>query len=130
MLTGAGEDDPFADSMRHPARPQPTAALEHKELTSVIALRGDDIELISESEALPLKPLQPKRSEPHPNPPTPTPTVPFSRDKKGSAPTFENESSHAATRVRSNDNGQLVRQLSGSGMLRVDAERGAKSNGK
>jgi serine/threonine protein kinase len=108
VLTGAGEEDPFADSMPHPARPQPAAAIEHKELTSVIALRGDEIELISESEVLPLKPLAPKRSEPIKNPPTPTPTVPFPRDKKSPPPSFENESSHAATRVRSNDNGQLV----------------------
>jgi serine/threonine protein kinase len=108
VLTGAGDDDPFGDSMPHPARPQPAAALQHKELTSVIALRGDEIELISESEALPLKPLSPKRSEPLANPPTPTPTVPFGRDKKSPPPTFENESSHAATRVRQNDNGQLL----------------------
>jgi hypothetical protein len=79
--------DPFDDSAPHPARPEPVAALQHKELTSVIALRGDDVELV-ESSAVPLTPLAPRKSE----------KVPLD---------FENESSHAATRVRTGAGGDL-----------------------
>jgi len=107
VLTGADDADPFDDSSPHPARPQPAAALEHKELTSVIALRGDDIELISESEAVALVTRGPSGTPQ--KTPTPTPTTPFSheRDRQQLAASFENESSHAATKVRSSASGNI-----------------------
>jgi serine/threonine protein kinase len=76
--------DPFDDSEPHPARPQPAAALQHKELTSVIALRGDEVELISESQA---GPLPQSRGE-------------SARERLLSEEGFESETSHARTRVR------------------------------
>jgi serine/threonine protein kinase len=108
LHTGAEDADPFDDSEPHPARPQPVAALEHKELTSVIALRGDEVELLSDSEAISLAPARPRASQ-HPPTPTPTPTVPFAQERQRSVspPTFENESSHAATRVRSSQSGNI-----------------------
>jgi serine/threonine protein kinase len=88
------DDDPFDDSEPHPARPQPVAALEHKELTSVIALRGDDIELIDPaSESVPLTPLQPSQRP---------------SDRMQMSASFDNESSHADTRVRTSSSGKLV----------------------
>lgn len=90
--------DPFDDSEPHPARAMPQALLQKKELTSVIALRGDDIELISEeSTGYPLEPLKPRHdSAPAISTPTPTPTSPFKPERDRRAPSFESEESQAS----------------------------------
>jgi serine/threonine protein kinase len=110
------ESDPFGDSEPHPHRPHLSPNdFQKKELTSVIALRGDDIELISEDDPLvrriepaksaPLPPLRPSTSSERiaaPTP-TPTPTTPFSKEKSSHPITFESEdsqASRAATLVR------------------------------
>ena len=114
--------DPFDDSEPHPMH-LPVSAFAKKELTSVIALRGDDIELIGDddddfdsplSSSLPLIPLAPKRSEPiqvgaatpGAGTPTPTPTGKFTRENEVAVPTFEGEesqASRAATIIRTNE---------------------------
>jgi serine/threonine protein kinase len=110
VLSGVDDNDPFDDSRPHRERPALAAdVLAKKELTSVVALRGDEIELISDSESQPLAPLAPTRSEPHGKPmttPTPTPTAPFARELARRHTSFEQEdsqTSRAATLVRSGE---------------------------
>jgi serine/threonine protein kinase len=104
-MSDEDEEDPFDESAphrtRHPHRPITEF---QKELTSVIALRGDEVDIISDdSSAVPLKPLAPARSAPHVQTPTPTPTVPFNRREAGipSKDDFGHEDSRASTRIRS-----------------------------
>jgi serine/threonine protein kinase len=113
--------DPFAESEPHHTRnPIPASAFK-RELTSVIALRGDEVDIIEdhppsrasksevESAAVPLRPLSPQRSQPNAKmeglttpTPTPTPTAPFARERSAES-SFEHEDSHASTIVRSSD---------------------------
>jgi serine/threonine-protein kinase len=121
--------DPFAESEPHHTRaPLPVSAFK-RELTSVIALRGDEVDIIEEqpagrpskseveSAAVPLRPLSPQRSQPNAKvegltTPTPTPTAPFARERERSAPnSFEQEDSHASTIVRSSDSPRKGTQL-------------------
>ncbi len=97
------EDDPFDPSEPHRTKgPHRPVTEFQKELTSVIALRGDEVDIISEdSSAVPLRPLKPARSAPHVQTPTPTPTIPFKHRDKGGPSDFTNEDSKASTRIRS-----------------------------
>jgi serine/threonine-protein kinase len=132
VLSTTDDDDPFDDSEPHPARPQPVAALEHKELTSVIAVRGDgdDGDLGDEPATMPK--LEAKESSasrrrtdsPEVGGPRPvtrrlpdvasseavplTPLQPSrASDRLQMASAFDHEESHAATRVRSSASGNI-----------------------
>ncbi len=98
---GDDEDDPFDDSVPHVARKEPMAALAKKELTSVVALKREDIEVLDEEPTS--RPLRLQRNADRGAPPTPTPTPtsrfqPLKSQAREPAPTFDSDES-VATRA-------------------------------
>ena len=107
--SGADDDDDGFEDSPHPARKEPMAALAKKELTSVVALKREDIEILDEEPTS--RPLRLQRGSGGASQPTPTPTPtsrfqPIKSPAREPAPTFDSDESLAShpTTVRTHDN--------------------------